>query len=60
MLDPDGTLLCTINKKKVKWYLDRNIAELVSEEPLTIKLKFKPGGKGHSNDPYYTSTKENK
>lgn len=26
MLAPDGTLLCTCDKKKIQWYLERDIA----------------------------------
>lgn len=60
MLDPEGTLLCTCNRKKIDWYLSRNLADLVSEDPPTIKLKFKPGGNGHATEPFYLSKKENR
>ena len=34
--------------------------DLVSEDPPTIRLKFRPGGPGHKGDDYYLSPKENK
>ena len=46
LLAPDGELLCYCDSKKIKWYLKNNIADMVSENPLTIKLRFEPGGRG--------------
>ena len=60
MIGPDGTLLCTCNRKKLNWYIQRGIAELVSEEPPTIQLKFDPKGRGHDGDMYYLGHKDNK
>jgi hypothetical protein len=40
MLAPDGTEMAAINNKKVKWYVDRGLATLVSSNPPTIQLKF--------------------
>lgn len=45
ILIPDGTLLCYANHKKVNWYLERDLAEVVEENPYTIKLKFEPNYK---------------
>eukprot|EP01133_Synstelium_polycarpum_P018140 gene18140-21684_t len=60
MYGPDGVLLCNISKKKVKWYLDRDLATITLENPLTIVLKFQPKGNGHADDQYYLSNKENR
>tara|TARA_Y100000034_G_scaffold130495_1_gene189105 strand:+ start:8445 stop:9245 length:801 start_codon:yes stop_codon:yes gene_type:complete len=61
MLGPDGEFLCQCSDKKIKWYLDRELAELVQEEnPRTIKLQFKPNGPGHKGDAYYEQEFENK
>ena len=59
MTAPDGTVMCRCNKSKANWYLDRNLATVVSENPLVIRLDFEPKGYGHSDDPYYLSSKEN-
>jgi hypothetical protein len=32
----------------------------VAEEPLTVQLRFEPRGRGHSDDQYYLSDKENR
>ncbi|XP_066278735.1 exonuclease 3'-5' domain-containing protein 2-like [Branchiostoma lanceolatum] len=57
---PDGTLLSTIDRKKVQWYLQRGLGELISEDPLTVQLKFEPSGRPSSqDDQYYLSVKEN-
>jgi len=60
MQSNDGTPMCHIDKKKYKWYMSRGLAEVVSQNPLTIRLKFKPNGKGKSNDKYYLTKIENK
>jgi hypothetical protein len=59
VLDPNGELLFLCLPKKIKWYLSRNLAVLISENPTTIKLKFKPKGKTNKNDLYSLSEKKN-
>ncbi|KAN0045488.1 hypothetical protein ACTA71_005866 [Dictyostelium dimigraforme] len=59
MYSPDDVLLCSISKKKVEWYVSRQLAVIIKEEPLSIKLKFQPHGEGHSGDDYYLAHKEN-
>jgi hypothetical protein len=60
MQAPDGEVLCRIGEDKVNWYLKKGLAVLVSKDPCTIKLKFEPKGRGHSNDKFYLQDKENK
>jgi hypothetical protein len=60
ILAPDGTTLCTCGSKKISWYLSKGLAVLEEEEPLTIRLKFEPRGRGHADDAYYLSDKENR
>jgi len=45
ILGPDGQHLSTTNKTKVQWYLKKNLATLVQEDPLIIKLNFLPSEK---------------
>ncbi|KAL4461931.1 hypothetical protein ABPG74_000776 [Tetrahymena malaccensis] len=48
ILSPLGLKLCNCDEKKVKWYLNKGLATLVSSEPYTvIKLNFQPNGKNH-------------
>ncbi|MBN3300330.1 EXD2 protein, partial [Amia calva] len=56
---PDGQPLCTCDKKKAKWYLDKGIGELLSEEPFIVRLKFEPSGRPESQQDYYLTAKEN-
>nr|XP_015206474.1 PREDICTED: exonuclease 3'-5' domain-containing protein 2 isoform X1 [Lepisosteus oculatus]XP_015206475.1 PREDICTED: exonuclease 3'-5' domain-containing protein 2 isoform X1 [Lepisosteus oculatus]XP_015206476.1 PREDICTED: exonuclease 3'-5' domain-containing protein 2 isoform X1 [Lepisosteus oculatus] len=56
---PDGQPLCTCDKKKAKWYLDKGIGELMSEEPFIVRLKFEPSGRPESQQDYYLTAKEN-
>lgn len=56
---PDGQPLCTCDKKKAKWYLDKGIGELLSEEPFVVRLLFEPSGRPDSQQDYYLTAKEN-
>eukprot|EP01132_Coremiostelium_polycephalum_P007647 gene7647-9405_t len=59
MFNKDGVLLCNISRKKVQWYVSRNLAVIINEDPLSIELKFEPKGNGHANDDYYLADKKN-
>uniref|UniRef100_A0A8C4QW68 Exonuclease 3'-5' domain containing 2 n=1 Tax=Eptatretus burgeri TaxID=7764 RepID=A0A8C4QW68_EPTBU len=57
---PDGQPLSTCDKKKAQWYLDKDIAEVVLEEPLEVRLKFEPQRRPNCEDEgYYLVRKEN-
>ncbi|CAJ1074707.1 exonuclease 3'-5' domain-containing protein 2 [Xyrichtys novacula] len=56
---PDGQPLCTCDKKKAKWYLDKGIGELQSEDPFVVRLLFEPSGRPDSQQDYYLTAKEN-
>ena len=60
MTAPDGSVMCFLNKKRANWYLNRDLAEIVSQNPLTIRLKFTPAGNGKCKDPYYLTAVENR
>ncbi|HEX9737256.1 MAG TPA: HNH endonuclease [Thermoanaerobaculia bacterium] len=59
ILAPDGELMCLVSEKKARWYLERGLGGVVSEQPLTIVLGFEPNGKGHAGDPFYTRPRPN-
>ncbi|XP_066491726.1 exonuclease 3'-5' domain-containing protein 2 [Tiliqua scincoides] len=56
---PDGQPLCTCDRKKAQWYLDKGIGELMSTEPFIVKLRFEPSGRPESQVDYYLTVKEN-
>lgn len=59
---PDGETLCTCDKKKAEWYVSKELGEVVSEDPFTVKLKFEPAGRTLGEGPcgkFYTLVKEN-
>ncbi|KAM6912997.1 exonuclease 3'-5' domain-containing protein 2 [Xenentodon cancila] len=56
---PDGQPLCTCDKKKAKWYLDKGIGVLQSAEPFVVRLLFEPSGRPDSQQDYYLTAKEN-
>ncbi|KAM3960146.1 exonuclease 3'-5' domain-containing 2 [Aphomia sociella] len=58
---PDGELLCTCDNKKALWYVEKQLADVVNEEPLTVRLRFEPAGRSVGLvGLYYQLTKENK
>ncbi len=61
VLHPDGTLMFRCDDDRVNWYLERNLAEIISPdgEPITIQFTFQPKGKGHQGDPFYLQEKSN-
>ncbi|NWX06001.1 EXD2 protein, partial [Caloenas nicobarica] len=56
---PDGQPLCTCDRKKAQWYVDKGIGELVSTDPFVVKLRFEPSGRPESQVDYYLTVKEN-
>lgn len=59
MLSPEGVAMGRCSQKKVNWYLDRGFAEITNQEPLTIRLLFKPNGLGAYNDQFYLQARKN-
>lgn len=57
---PDGHEMFHCNAQKALWYLNRDIADIVTNDPPTLRLKFTPGGPGHIGDPYYLTEKLNR
>lgn len=47
------------SQRRVQWYLSRNLAEVLSEDPLEIKLNFKTKGPGNRGDAFYLQSREN-
>lgn len=43
-----------------QWYLERDLAVLIDEDPPTIQLKFSPAGSGNSGSEFYLSEKQNR
>lgn len=43
------------------WYVNKEIGEIISEDPLTVRLKFEPAGRAvGQTGKYYQMPKENK
>ncbi|KAM5129923.1 exonuclease 3'-5' domain-containing protein 2 [Mantella aurantiaca] len=56
---PDGQPLCTCDRKKAQWYLDKGIGDLISSDPFVVRLRFEPSGRPETNADYYLTVKEN-
>ncbi|XP_049887794.1 exonuclease 3'-5' domain-containing protein 2 [Pectinophora gossypiella] len=58
---PDGEQLCTCDNKKALWYVEKGLADIVLESPLTVRLRFEPAGRSVGDvGRYYQLHKENK
>lgn len=56
---PNGILMFRCDDKKANWYLNRELASIISYDPFIIKLKFEPRGLGNSDKPYGISEMKN-
>lgn len=59
MRHPDGTAMFRCGEKRLNWYLKRNLAEILSGNPLEAKFTFEPNGFGWAYDDYFLASKEN-
>lgn len=58
---PDGQLLCTCDRKKAEWYVQKNIGDVIVDDPLTVRLRFEPAGRAVGEvGRYYQLEKENR
>lgn len=55
----DGVHIFNTSLKKCNWYLKRNLAIIVQEEPFVIRLTFKTKDNGRANDPFYLQERPN-
>ncbi|KAJ4851231.1 hypothetical protein Tsubulata_022285 [Turnera subulata] len=56
----DGRLLCYCDRRKLEWYLQRDLAKLVDENPPAIMLLFEPKGRPEDEDnDFYIQSKKN-
>ncbi|KAG2712218.1 hypothetical protein I3760_04G114400 [Carya illinoinensis] len=56
----DGRLLCYCDRRKLEWYLHRELAKLVDDNPLAIMLLFEPKGRPEDEDnDFYIQSKKN-
>lgn len=60
ILNPDGSVLCFTEAKRARFYLNKNLAEKISDDPLVIKLTFTPKGPGSQRCSYLLEPRENK
>ena len=57
MLAPDGQQLCFCDFKKMTWYVSRNLAEIISEDPPIFRLYFEPNARSSDYGKAATGTK---
>ena len=60
ILSPDGELLARVGNKRANWYLNKGLADKISDDPLIVQLNFVPKGHGNRGDSYMLSDKINR
>ncbi|WCJ37567.1 Polynucleotidyl transferase ribonuclease H fold protein with HRDC domain [Euphorbia peplus] len=56
----DGRLLCYCDQRKLEWYIRRDLAKLIDEDPPSIMLLFEPKGRPEDEDnDFYIQSKKN-
>lgn len=59
VLSPNGVLMFRCDEKKASWYLKRNLGEVISDNPLIVKLNFEPNGLGNHDKQFGLSDMPN-
>ncbi|XP_031278693.1 protein RRP6-like 3 [Pistacia vera] len=56
----DGRLLCYCDRRKLEWYIHRDLAKLVDDNPPAIMLLFEPKGRPEDEgNAFYIQSKKN-
>lgn len=59
VLNLDNKHIFNCSPKKCKWYLDRNLANIIQENPIVIQLNFITNGDGRADDKYFLQELKN-
>lgn len=59
-VDLKGNSLFGCDRRKMEWYLSRNLAEKISDDPPKIRLLFETAGPGHIGDPFFLEKRQNR
>lgn len=59
VLHPQGFEMFRCTSRKANWYISRNLADVVSENPPIIKFNFSPNGVGWNGDEFALTQKKN-
>ncbi|XP_054715998.1 exonuclease 3'-5' domain-containing protein 2-like [Uloborus diversus] len=60
LVAPDGELLCSCDKGKAEWYVEKGLGEVIKlEDPFTVRLTFEPSGRPKLDNIFYTQQKDN-
>jgi len=53
MLSPDGDFMSYCAQHRFNWYLKNGLCEVIENDPVVFRLKFRPNGVGGRGEPYY-------
>lgn len=60
VFSPDDILMFRCDEKRINWYLNKGLADIICSNPLSIKLKFTPRGLGNHNKSFGLTEMVNK
>lgn len=55
----EGQIIFYCSSKRANWYLKRNLANVITEDPLEIQLNFVANGLGNVGDKFYLQHRKN-
>ena len=59
LLNDEGKHISFIDEKRAKWYLDRNLAVITSEDPYEVMLTFEAATPNRRDDEFYLVPRQN-
>jgi len=59
VLHPNGKLMFRTTRSRANWYLIRDLATLVDNNPQILRLRFEPRGPGNIDDDFFQQIREN-
>lgn len=59
LLNHEGKHISFIDEKRARWYLNKDLAIIKSENPLEIQLTFEPATPSRRNDQFYLVPRQN-
>jgi len=59
VFSPDNILIFRCDEKKAYWYIDRDLGEIIDNDPLKVRLTFEPNGLGNHDKDFGLSEMSN-
>lgn len=54
-----GDVMFYCSAKRARWYLNKNLGTIITEDPLEVRLNFDTNGPGNTGDAFYLQQRKN-